>query len=435
MIWVVYNLLFFLVFPLLVPGFLLRMARRGGYRARFGERFGRYDRETRRWAAAASSPVWVHAVSVGEVFIALRWIGETRRLRPGGRFLLSVTTSTARAVAARQVGEDTRLVYFPLDYPWMVRRAMSRIRPSALVLVESELWPNWIRGMTAKALPVFLINARLSDRSFRRYRLVSGFSRRLLPMLRGIFAQTEQDRVRFLELGAPADRVEMPGSAKYDLEPRSPEREAVLKEWVRRAARGPESLVLAGGSTWPGEEDLLLELFGALRRDRPGLLLLLAPRHAERCDEVERSIRRFGFSCLRRSRSNAAPDSAGAPVLLLDTTGELRHAYAAADVVFVGKSLAMHGGQNPLEPAQCGKAICFGPNMENFRAIAEELLAADAAVRLCGPQDLQNVVGGLLADPARRDGLGQRAAGLVAARAGALARTAERIRLRLPPAG
>lgn len=435
MIWLAYNFLFFLVFPLLVPGFLLRMARRGGYRARFGERFGRYDRETRRWAAEASRPVWVHAVSVGEVFIALRWIGEMRRLRPGDRFILSVTTSTARAVAARQIGDDTRLVYFPLDYPWMVRRAISRLRPCALVLVECELWPNWIRRMTAESLPVFLVNARLSDRSFRRYRLVRGLARRLLPMLRGIFAQTEQDRVRFLELGAPADRVETAGSAKYDLEPRSPGREEDLADWVRQAARGSGTLVLAGGSTWPGEEDLLLDLYDALRPGRPGLLLLLAPRHAERCGEVEQTLRRRGFACLRRSRPGSAPDSAGPPVLLLDTTGELRYAYAAADVIFVGKSLAAHGGQNPLEPAQCGKAICFGPHMENFRTIAEDLLAADAALALRGPQDLVEIVGNLLADATRRETLGRNAAAHVASRAGALARTAERIRPHLPSAG
>lgn len=435
MIWLAYNALFFLVYPLLVPGFLLRMARRGGYRARFGERFGRYDAETRSWAAGASGPVWVHAVSVGEVFIALRWIGEMRRLRPGGRFLLSVTTSTARAVAAPQVRDDTRLVYFPLDYPWMVRRAISRLRPCALVLVECELWPNWIRAMAARSLPVFLINARLSDRSFRRYRVAGALARRLLPLLRGIFAQTEEDRARFLALGAPAGRVETPGSAKYDLEPRNPEREADLAGWVRRAAAGPEATVLAGGSTWPGEEDLLLDLFAELRRERPELRLWLAPRHAERCDEVESAIRSRGFSCLRRSRSGAEPDPAAAPVLLLDTTGELRHAYAAADVVFVGKSLTARGGQNPLEPAQSGRAIVFGPHMDNFRAIAEELLAADAAVRVRDPGDLREAVRNLLSDSARRAGLGRRAAGLVAARAGSLARTAERIRESLPPRG
>jgi 3-deoxy-D-manno-octulosonic-acid transferase len=358
-----------------------------------------------------------------------------RLRRPGSRFLLSVTTSTAHAIAARQIGGDTRLVYFALDFPWMVRRAYSRIRPCALILVECELWPNWIRRMTSESLPVFLVNARLSDRSFRRYRLVRGLSRRLLPKLRGLYAQTAEDRARFLELGVPADRIETPGCAKYDLEPRDPEREAAAAVWIRRVARRPDALVLAGGSTWPGEEDLLLDLFVSLRRTRPELVLLLAPRHAERCGEVEQALRSHGLIGVRRSVREEIPLPADASVLLLDTTGELRHMYAAADLVFIGKSLTAHGGQNPLEPAQCGKAILCGPNMENFRAIVEDLRAADALIQLRGPEDLFDVVDCLLADESRRSGLGRNAADRVAALAGALARTVDGILPHLPPVG
>ncbi|MDZ4198364.1 MAG: glycosyltransferase N-terminal domain-containing protein, partial [Kiritimatiellia bacterium] len=355
MIWIVYNLMFGIGFALLLPGFLLRMTRRGGYRARFGERLALYRADIRRGLKEDLRPIWIHAVSVGELFVGLRLIAEIRKRDPQARFLLSVTTSTGRAIAERSVAPDTRLIYFPVDFPLVVRRAVRRLNPRALILVEGELWPNWIRALQARKIPVFLVNARLSDRSFRGYRKLRVFTRRLLPMLNGIFAQDEATRSRYIELGADPALVYTLGSAKYDLEARDPDRERAFREVLRKIGWDDGRPVLVGGSTWPGEEEALLDLVRDLRPAHPNLALLLAPRHVERAGEIEALLRRRSVRWIRKS---ALGESAPEPeVLLLDTTGELRHVYACADVIFIGKSLTEHGGQNPIEAAQRGRAV------------------------------------------------------------------------------
>jgi len=428
MIWLLYNVLFSLVFPFLLPRYVIRMIRRGGYRAQFLERVGQYSDEVHRWLAENPRPVWIHAVSVGEVFIGLQLIEGLRRHRSGERFLLSVTTSTAHSIAARKVSSDTQLVYFAMDYPWVVRRAFSVMKPRCLILVECELWPNWIRRMSAEHLPVFLVNARLSDRSFHRYRFLKAFSRRLLPLFRGIYAQTKVDRDRFLQLGAQEGQVEALGSAKFDLDTRDSSREMEAASLVRQIGWGSDRLVLAGGSTWPGEEELLLELTVSLHRTRPGLVLLLAPRHVERCDEVEQLVRRFGLTWVRRSSLAAnGPARSDATVLLLDTTGELRHFYAVSDVVVIGKSLTEHGGQNPLEPLQCGKAVVCGPNMENFHVMVEDLCTAGVLIQIRSAAELPAMVESLLGDEARRREIGRCAEIFIRDRAGALSKTIEKI--------
>ncbi len=291
------------------------------------------------------------------------------------------------------------------------------------------MWPNLIRYARKQGVPTVMINGRISEHSFRGYRKIRFITRRLLPLIRWFCVQSADDRDRLLALGAPADRVEVSGSAKYDIGPVPPEAAARARAVLAKAGAEPGDPVLVGGSTWDGEEEFLLDLLPAARAVRPRLVLVLVPRHAERRDDVLAAIRARGLSVLQRSRF---PDDAPAPaerpdVLLVDTTGELRGFYAAADLVFVGKSLTQTGGQNPIEPARDGRAVVVGPHMENFPAIAGDFRAADAWVQAGNADELKAAILRLLGDAAERDRLGTAAAGLVARMAGATGQMADRV--------
>ena len=429
MLWFLYQFLFTIGFLLMLPKFLLRMRRRGGYGAHFAERLGSYAPDVA--ARLAETPrIWVHAVSVGEIYVALGLIAEWRRRRPADRFVLSVTTSTGRALAEKNLPKEDVLVYFPVDFPPVVRRAMRAIRPRALILIECELWPNLLRRAARAGVPIALINGRISERSFRGYRKLRVFTRRLLPLAGRLCVQTAADRDRLLELGAPADRLVVTGSAKYEVAQRDADAEAKARAALRALGWPEDAPVLLGGSTWPGEEEALLDLLRELRGAFPALRLVIAPRHAERTESILPLLCARGLSVARRSRPE--PGAATPDVFLLDTTGELKNFYAAADVIFVGKSLAEHGGQNPIEPALCGRAIVVGPNMENFPAVMADFLQAEALVQVRDADGLERAARALLADPARRVNLGNRAVDLVREKSGALGRTADLLEELIP---
>ncbi len=422
MIWVFYNCLFPIVFLLMLPRFLLRMRRRGGYRRGFLQRFGIY------YAALAAQlqsrrRTWIHAVSVGEVFVALRFMEEARARRPGTAFVLTTNTSTGHAIAGKQIGPDDVLLYFPVDLPPIMRRVLLRLNPLALILVEAEWWPNLVRQARQRGIPVMLLNGRLSDRSYRRYRKVRFLTRRLLPMLDLLCVQGEEERRRFADLGADPARIRVMGSAKYDVAAAVNDiipATAILK----RTGFAVDTQLLVGGSTWPGEEAALLEIYRRLRTSHPSARLALVPRHMERAAAVATEIEKHGFSFRRWSRT--ADSAAGEPdVLLVDTTGDLKHFYAAASVIFVGKSLASHGGQNVIEPAVFGKPIIVGPHMENFRSVMADFLAAGALIQVPDQAGLERAVRDLWQDDDRRNKLGERARQVVRAKAGAIRASAE----------
>ncbi len=424
MLWVLYQVLFVVGFTLMLPHFLLRMRRRGGYGPGFGERFARYAPDVA--AKLAVGPrIWVHAVSVGEVHVAMAFIREWRARRPEARFVVSVNTPTGRKVAAAQLGEPDVLVYFPVDIPLVVRRVLDAIRPAALVLCEGELWPNLIRGCARRGIPVASINTRVSDRSFRGYRRVRLFTRRLLPLFSRFCAQGAEDGRRLVELGAPADRVRVVGSAKYEAAVPGPSTAGRARAFLRGAGFPDDAIVLVGGSTWAGEEAALLDICRDLRAEFPALRLVLVPRHAERAPEVVAELERRGVPFVRRSGgpAPAVPPEAA----LIDTTGELMGFYGAADIVFVGKSLTQHGGQNPIEPALWSRPILVGPNMENFRPVVADFLETNALLQVPDASGLQAALRDLLADPARRADLGARAGAVVRAKAGAMRRTVEEL--------
>ena len=426
--WWLYNILFFLAYAAMMPSFLLRMRKRGGYRAHFRQRFGRYEPEVAQ-ALAARQRIWVHAVSVGEAYVAGRILDELRRARPDASFVLSTTSSTGYRVCEGLVREGDVLIYFPLDYPWCVRRALDAIRPEALVLTESELWPNILRTCKRRGIPTFLMNGRISDRSFPRYRALRFFFGPVLRTFRQIQVQFRTDRDRILAIGADPTAVEVTGTVKFDVPSPAPDKLAAVRDGLAAAGFPSDAKILLGASTWPGEEAMLLNAFARIREKSPEFRLVLVPRHQERGDEVESLIRAAGFPCCRRSRGDTAP--AGGPgavpaVLLADTTGELFAFHAVSDLTFVGKTLPPNSGaQNMIEPCALGKPVVIGPHVENFAGPMDILLGAGAIRQEPDADGVAAALDALAADPAAREDLGRRAAETVAANAGSLRRGVE----------
>ena len=437
---VVYNLLFAIVYPFLLPGFLVRMLRRGGYAARMGDRFALYPDEVLAKFREGGF-VWIHAVSVGEVQVAGQLMREWRKVEPGVKFAFSTTSSTGWKMAEKEISERDVLIYNPLDFPNFVKSALKTVRPRAVVLTESEIWPNFIWTARRYRIPVFLINARVSDRSAPRYKAARWFFGDVLSSFARIFAQSDLDATRLVAAGAPERIVEVTGSFKFDVAHRNEAKERELRDWI-----GPGRILL-GGSTWPGEDEALLRIYSDITKAQggvPQVKLVIAPRHFEKADAVEENIKAAGYGCIRRSRCvevlhfNAYPPAEGCPrsgcpsrgeaqtsVYLADTTGELMGLYGIADVVFVGKSLCAHGSQNMIEPCLCGKPTAVGPYTENFRPVMSDLLAADAIRQVKDEMELGEFVKSSFADDG---GLGARAAAAVERRKGVVPKCVEAIR-------
>jgi len=393
------------------------MARRGGYAARMWDRFGLYPPDVMAKLSSPGKPfVWVHAVSVGEVQVAGQLMREWRKVEPDARFCFSTTSSTGWRMAEREVADGDVLLYNPLDFPNFVKSAFSVIRPRAVVLAESEIWPCFIRRCKAKNIPLFLANARMSDRSAPRYRKARWFFGEVFSSFARIFAQSDLDRERFVAAGAAPDSVVVAGSFKFDVARRNEAKERELRGWIG------EGDILLGGSTWPGEDEILLGIYSRLPQ-RSGVKLVIAPRHFEKADAVEANIRKAGFKCARRSRGDVPEDGA---VYLADTTGELMGLYGIATAVFVGKSISAHGSQNMIEPCLCGKPVAVGPNTENFRPVMSDLLSARAIEQVSGAEELEATIRRWFAEG--DGGIGERAAKAVEARRGVVARCVSSIR-------
>ena len=433
--WIVYNLLFLTVYPFLLPGFLLRMFRRGGYAARMGDRFALYPESVRRNFPFSPTHryvpgefVWIHAVSVGEVQVAGQLMRVWRRAEPKVRFVFSTTSSTGWMMAEKEIDRDRDvLVYNPLDFPTFVKAAIKTIRPRTIVLTESEIWPNFIRTAAKYRIPLYLINARVSDRSAPRYRAGRFFFREILSSFTHIFAQSDLDAERLIAAGAPKEKVGVYGSFKFDVAKRNEGKEREMRRWLGVENSDSKPLVLLGGSTWPGEDEALIDTYRKLKAKVESALLVIAPRHFEKADAVEANIRRAGYDCERRScPSNAV--RTGETVFLSDTTGELMGLYGVADIVFVGKSLCAHGSQNMIEPCLCGKPTLVGPNTENFRPVMSDLMAAKAIVQVQNAAELEACILDLAQNASRREELGAAASAAVSRRCGVVAKCVAEIR-------
>jgi len=417
----VLNLVYVLLLVLLSPVLLFRMVWRGKYREGLWEKLSG-DAPHR---IGERPCLWFHAVSVGEVLLLRPLVREMTRRRPGWDVVISTTTPTGLAVA-RRTFPDQITFYAPLDFSWATRRAMSRIRPTVLALVELELWPNLIRAAKRSGAKVAIINARLSARSHRGYRRIRGPLGRTLNLIDVVAAQDEDYARRFVDLGVPADRISVTGSVKFDgLE--SDRDNARTRELREELGLSRSDLIFVAGSTMEGEEAAALSAYRAAKRHHPRLRLVLVPRHAERFDSVARMLEDEGETVLRRSRGALAPkagEGAPAPVILIDTIGELGAVWGLADVAFVGGSLLPgRGGQNMMEPAAYGASVMFGPHTANFREIVEQLLARNAARRVAGSGELTLRLQEDLDDPENAAARGAAGRRFVLAQHGASGRT------------
>jgi 3-deoxy-D-manno-octulosonic-acid transferase len=404
---ILYSLALCLVLVLGSPWWIFRMATSGKYREGLAERLGLIPQRLR--GAHGTGPVlWIHAVSVGEILAASRLISElTQRLAPSGiRVVISTTTRTGQRLARERFGAD-RAFYFPLDFAWSVRRWLRFLDPRLLILLETEFWPRLLVECRNAHIPVAVVNARISDRSWPRYRRLAFLWKRLLNSLSAVLAQTPLDAERLRSLGAAHVRVA--GNLKYDI--RTAEPAPILA--LLQQNLPPATPVLVCGSTLAGEEDVLLNAIP------PNIVTILAPRHPERFSQVAQLMRKRGVPFILRSAWFESPQPiAPGTAFLLDSIGELASVYAFATAAFVGGSLVPAGGHNPLEPAQFGVPIAMGPYYENFRSIVDTLLQRDA-LRIVTAENLQPALAELLSANPAMQAMGARAREIFTTESGA----------------
>lgn len=400
------------------PYWLLQMLRHGKYRAGLGERFGRFPK---RIVPGASPVIWIHAVSVGEVLAVSGLVENMRKRLPGYQIFVSTTTDTGQKLARKRFGDD-HVFYFPIDFRWAIRPYLEKLRPQLVVIAETEFWPNFLRLAHASGASIAIVNARISDSSWFGYRRFRSLLRKILSQIDIFLAQTDEDRKRLIDIGAPAERVEVSGNLKFDIElPAVPPIVASLRAAFARDQAGP---IIVCGSTVEGEEPLLMRAFENVLASHPRAVLILAPRHPERFNAVDAMLKQLGVRFWRRSLWSG--ESLAGGVLLVDTIGELAALYGVADLAFVGGSLVPRGGHNIIEPAQHGVPIVVGNHTENFRDIVG-LFQSRNAVRIVGPAELPLVFLELSSDEALRKTSGIRAAETLRSQAGATTRTLNRL--------
>ena len=408
------------------------MRRRGNWQNGFGQRFARYDAKFKQ-AITNRHVLWIHAVSVGEVNLCTQIIRLLEQRMPNLKIVVSTTTTTGMGKLQKRLPTHVSRIYYPVDGRKWVARALATIHPEAMVLVETEIWPNFIWRVRQMGIPLFLVNARLSERSFRGYKRFGFLFRPLFASFEGVGVQSKEDGIRLCKLGCRPGAVHVVGSLKYDAAKLDERRVLNVPAMLGQLGVPAEARLLVGGSTHPGEEILLAEQFLRLRSQFPDLFLVLVPRHFERSKGIGRELRQRGVKFVYRSEItlNSSFEPGEVNCLLVNTTGELRYFYEQATVIFVGKSLTAAGGQNPIEPGALGKAMVFGPNMQNFAEVAGSLVARNAAVQVRDAAGLEKALAELLADEMRRAELGRNAQEVVRENLGAVERTVNMIVQRL----
>jgi 3-deoxy-D-manno-octulosonic-acid transferase len=377
--------------------------------------------------------IWIHAVSVGEALTARALIADLRARYPGLRLFLSTTTLTGQQVARTRLQGVDAVFFFPFDLPPFVNRTLRLVRPRLFIMMETEIWPNLLRACRRSGVKTMLVNGRISSRSYPRYKVARGLFRRVLADVDRFCMQSDESARRIVDIGADPARVVVTGSLKFDsLEAPTSAVGRGASRVVRFFRFGTPRPVIVAGSTMKGEEAAVLAAFAAVRRVYPTAMLIIAPRKPERFGEVEALARAEGLRVLRRTEL-AIDAEPRADVVILDTIGELAHLFQVATVVFMGGSLADHGGHNILEPAVHGKPIVFGPYMQNFAEIAATFLTQQAAVQVADAAELSAVLVRLTGDSVERARLSAAARALVEANRGAKARTLDVIDALLPP--
>lgn len=423
--YLLYDLLLLVAAVILVPYYLLRGYRYGKSRRGLRERLGYFSAEQLN-SLQGRQIIWVHAVSVGETRAASPLLKELRQQNPDHLILLTNVTETGHAIGLKNQDVDCCL-FFPFDFSWTVHRVLQIVQPKLIVIVETEIWPNFVRQANLLEIPLVLVNGRISDRSYPRYRFARPLLRPILQCFSAFCMQSQLDAERIGQLGATGMQVENTGNLKFDheLKDLSDDDVAQLKQSFCLPETGS---VLVAGSTHAGEEEQLLAAYQTLLDRGRQLVLVLIPRHPERCREVQTFLAEQKL--VSRLRSSLAPDQpllTVGQVLLVDTLGEVLNFYAVSDLVFVGGSLVPVGGHNLLEASLLGKPVLFGPHVQNFREISAKLTRAGAGVQISNQQELEKQVALMLDDPIRCRAMGQAGRSLIAENAGATKRTMRRI--------
>lgn len=421
-----YDIALHILIILLTPYFAFKMVFARKYRSGISERFGFIDQRKTR-ALAGNEVIWIHAVSVGETKAVLPVLKLFKGRNPRVKIVFSTTTQTGNQVAAYE-GRDLidTLIYFPLDISWTIKRVARRVSPRVFIVVEKEIWPNIFKFMEAAGVPIIVVNGTISDRSFMRFKRFKRFFGDVFGQVDYYCARTEEDLIKALDSGVAAENAGTIGNIKFDLTPPSADRKT-LDSLREDLGISPGDLVVVAGSTHEGEEKIVIDAFKAIVSDIPKAKLVLAPRHPERFDSVESLLKSSGLRYKRRTRSGAGD------VVLLDTVGELMHAYSFATVAVVGGSLVPDiGGHNLLEPAYYGKPVVYGKHLSTYLLMAEMLEARGGGSRVKDGENLKKVLKEFLTDEVSRKRVGTAAKAFVDENRGAAMRTVEVIEKFLP---
>ncbi|MDP3980334.1 MAG: glycosyltransferase N-terminal domain-containing protein [Chlamydiota bacterium] len=402
---ILYQIFFAMGFTLLSPLFLYAFVRRHKWKRGLKQRFGIYPH-----SYAPKDPkqktIWFHAASVGEVGTITDLVRVLKKEQPLYKIIITTLTSTGQDLVRKKLPDEKNIYYYPFDFTFSVERAISMFEPDFFILVEAEIWPQLLYRLQSRAIPTAMVNVRMSKRSFRRYYFFRFFIRLFIEKMAFITVPSQEIADQMILLGARKDGVHITGNLKYD-KPyfRVPE-EGQLEKLRSGVGFDRNHMILLCGSTHPGEEEILIRVYGALKNQFPMMRLIIAPRHPKRSIQISAILNKSNISYEMRSmlKANTVKD-----VLILDTLGELEGLYAIADIVFIGKSLTKKGGQNMMEPARYAKPILFGPHMENFREMSSVFLKENAAIEVQDEKDLRDVVKNLMASKAKRASLGEKA--------------------------
>jgi 3-deoxy-D-manno-octulosonic-acid transferase len=425
MIFLIYNTLLTFFLLLTAPYFFVRSLFQKRFRGSMIQRLGFLGKLSLR------NPIWVHAASVGEVFCCIPLLKRIKKDFPHSEIVLTTMTSTGNEMAKTQLPEAEHILFIPIDHPFILRRVIGRIQPRLLLIAETELWPNLLRSCGRREIPIILFNGRISEKSFRGYLFFKSLFKECLQYVSLSLMQTNEDQDRIIQIGAPSEKTRVVGNLKFDqaLPPFTQEAKDLLTRSL--GLRGKETIFIAG-STHPGEEEILTNLCKELRKIDPDLIFILAPRHLNRLEEVERVLRKESLSLIRKTllTTDQVPSGPkGRPeVILLDTMGELMSLYSLGTLVFIGGSLVPVGGHNPLEPLFFKKCVLFGPYMFHFSEISRRLVEEEGAIQASGIEDLADHMKRLLKDERKRREIGERGYQFLRKHQGATERMFEKIR-------
>ena len=421
-----YNLLFLVFFIVSAPYYFFRLWKRGNWKQNFLQRFGVYSQNLH--PEENDRIVWFHAVSVGEINLCVHLIKEFKKYCPQFKILASTTTTTGMEELKRKLSSaDIIKIYYPVDYKNIVQKAYNFFSPKAIILIEAEIWPNFLWEAKKRKIPTFLLNARLSDRSFSRYMKAGFIFKDIFSSFNAVGVQDENDKKNIISLGVLPQNVTIAGNLKFDGTSTTLDKKLDVPSLLKKLHITPDSQILVAGSTHSGEEILLAKMALRLKKRFPHFFLIIVPRHFERCKSVLAELKSTGIRAILRTdldssiqTFNETPDC-----LLVNTTGELRYFYGVATLTFIGKSLTANGGQNPIEPAALGKPVLFGPNMQNFRSIVRSFLSNDAAIQIQNAEELEQQIIFLLSNPDHCQALGRNAYNVVLKNQGGIKKSVE----------